>query len=99
MPLAAPVMTATLFSSCIQIAPCRLDSFTPVLRQVEGHDTLVVIGSFEHLGMAQGANRVVIARAPVVLHAETREFVVLRVAFVLLRAVDELNQVVRLGLN
>src|SRR5580658_1494571 len=102
MPLAAPVTTATFSLSCIRLAPYRSwvwqrDSIPPVLREVEGHDALEVVRPGERLGMAQGAHRIVIACAPVVLHAVTREFIVLGVALVLLGPIDELDEVVYLG--
>src|SRR6266436_8117697 len=75
----------------------RQDSLPSVLREIESHDALEVVRRCKHLGMAQGADRIVVPCLPVVLHAEAREFVVLRVPFVLLGAVDELDEVVRLG--
>src|SRR5215472_6855542 len=46
--------------------------------------------------MPQRAHRVVVSSAPVILHRKTRELVVLRVAFVVPRAVDEVHDVVAL---
>src|SRR5882762_9992631 len=75
----------------------RQDSFPSVLREIESHDALEVVRPCKHLGMAQGADRIVVPCLPVVLHAEAREFVVLRVPLVLLGAIDELDKVVHLG--
>src|SRR6267378_4749147 len=86
-------------SSCAA-HPCtrrsRQDSFPSVLREIESHDALDVVRPCKHLGMAQGADRIVVPCLPVVLHAEAREFVVLRVPLVLLGAIDELDKVVYL---
>src|SRR3981081_2059005 len=62
----------------------RNSSFTPVLSEVERHDALAGVGAPEHLRMAQGSHRVVIAGAPVILHAEPRELVVFRMSLRLL---------------
>ena len=43
--------------------------FTAVAREVEGEDALVIRGALKDFRMAQRAYGVVIARAPVVLHA------------------------------
>lgn len=40
-----------------------------VLRQIERKDAFVVIGALEHLGVAQRAARIVVAGAPMLLHA------------------------------
>src|ERR1700733_3888719 len=102
MPLAAPVTTATLSLSCIRLAPYRSwvwqrDSIPPVLREIEGHAALEVVRPGERLGMAQGAHRIVIACAPVVLHAVTREFIILGVSLVQPGPIDELDEVVYRG--
>src|ERR1700756_4308382 len=102
MPLAAPVTTAVFPSSCIRLAPYRAavlerDSLPPVLREIEGHDALAVVRPAEHLRMAQGAHRIVIASAPVLLHAVTRELIVLGIPLVLLGPIDQLDEVVYLG--
>src|SRR5215475_11726511 len=52
--------------------------------------------SLKHLLMPQRSHRVVESSAPVLLHRETRELVVLRVALVVLRAVDEVHDIVDL---
>jgi hypothetical protein len=44
-------------------------SFAAVLSKVEGEDALEALGALEHLRMAQGADGVVVAGTPVVLHA------------------------------
>jgi hypothetical protein len=50
--------------------------------------------ALKYLLMPQRAHRVVVSSAPVILHRKTRE--VLRVAFVVPRAVDEVHDVVDL---
>src|SRR5882757_10344887 len=74
----------------------RNSSFTPVLSEVESQDALDGVGTSDDFGMAQGSHRVVIAGAPVVLHAEPRELVVLRMSLVSLGPVDQLHEVVDL---
>src|SRR6266478_2238528 len=54
-------------------APGGASSFTAVLCKVEAEDALEALGTLEHLRMAQRAYRVVVAGAPVVLHARPRE--------------------------
>jgi len=46
-----------------------------------------------HSGMAQGTDYVVIPGTPVVLHAPTRELVILRRPLITLGAVDEMYDV------
>jgi len=43
--------------------------FATVTVKIKGEDTLVIYGALEHFRMAQGANGVVIAGAPVFLYA------------------------------
>src|ERR1700756_1349068 len=88
-------MSSCAAQACTRRSP--QDSFPSVLREIESHDALEVVRPCKHLGMAQGADRIVVPCLPVVLHAEAREFVVLRVPFVLLGAIDELDEVVHLG--
>src|SRR5580658_2894116 len=102
IPLAAPVTTAVLSLSCMRVAPygaavSQRDSLPSVLRQIEGHDAFEVVRPGEYFGMAQGAHRIVVARAPVVLHAVPREFIILGVSLVLLGPIDELDEVVYLA--
>src|SRR5260370_19967746 len=52
-----------------------------------------------HSGMAQGTDYVVIPSTPVVLHAPTRELVILRRPLITLGAVDEMYDVVDLSIS
>ena len=71
-------------------------SFVAGLGEVEGEHTFQMARPLKHLLMPQRAHRVVVSSAPVILHREPRELVVLRVALVMLRAVDEVHDVVEL---
>jgi hypothetical protein len=51
--------------------------FATVTREIEGGDAFVIGGTLEHLRVAQRTNGVVIAGAPVLHHAGTRELVIL----------------------
>src|ERR1700728_199237 len=95
IPLAAPVTIATLSLRFIHSAPAG--SLPSVLREIEGQDALEIVRPFEDLGVTERAHRVVIACAAVVLHAEARELVILRVSLVLLGVVDELDEITHLG--
>src|ERR1700746_305924 len=53
----------------------------------------------KHFLMPQRAHRVVVSCAPVLLHRETRELVVLRVALVMLRTIDQVPDVVDLAIG
>src|ERR1700722_12691584 len=70
--------------------------FAAVTREIEGEDAFAVGGALEDFRMAQGANGVVIAGTPVLLHAGAREVVVLRVALVIPGAIDQVHDVVDL---
>src|SRR5882672_5719444 len=82
--------------SCSDDARSRPVSFAASVGEVEGEHTFQVARPLKHLLMPQRANGVVVSCAPVILHRETRELAVLRVAFVVLRAVDEVHDVVDL---
>src|SRR5215831_10159476 len=75
-------------------ARSRPVSFAASLREIEGEHTFQMARPLKHLLMPQRAHRVVVSGAPVILHREPRELVVLRVAFVMLRAVDEVHDIV-----
>src|SRR5580704_8797288 len=70
--------------------------FTAILGQIEGEDAFVIRRALEHFRMAQGANGIVIAGAPVLLHAGAREVVILRMALVVPGAVDQVHDVVNI---
>src|SRR3977135_2062230 len=82
--------------SCLDDARSRPISFAASLGEVEGEHTFQMARPLKHLLMPQRAHRVVVSSAPVILHRETRELVVLRLAFVVPRAVDEVHDVVDL---
>jgi hypothetical protein len=66
-----------------------------VLGEVEGIDASTDTGGpLKDLGMAQGVHRVVIAGAPTLFHGSPGEFVVLGLALMALRPVDEVHDVV-----
>src|SRR5580704_8512860 len=70
--------------------------FAVVVGEVEGEDAFMMSGALKHFRMAQRANGVAIAGAPVLLHAGARKIVVLRLALVVLGAVDQVHDVVDL---
>src|SRR3546814_10335307 len=108
MPLAAPVTTATLSWSVIASVlvwglwsgvpwPCR--RALPARRvgagaEIVGFDRLRPGRAAQHLGMLQRPAHILVAGAPVVLHRLPGELVVLRVALVGRRAVDQVADVV-----
>jgi hypothetical protein len=53
----------------------------------------------KHFGMAQGTDYVVIPGTPMVLHAPTRELVILRRPLITLGVVDEMDDVVDLSIS
>src|SRR5690349_381909 len=68
-----------------------------VLMHVEDEDAVRARRSLEHLAMPERAHRIVVADTPMLLHAPAGELVVLRIAFVFLGPIDELNQVADLA--
>jgi hypothetical protein len=70
--------------------------FTSVYGEIERKDTVMIGRPLEYFGMAQGADGVVITGAPMLLHAGTRELIVLRRALVVLGAIDQLHNIVGL---
>ena len=58
-----------------------------------------LVGPLQDFGMAQRADRVVEAGGPMVFHALAGEFEVLRFLLVLLRSVDQLDDVVDLAVG
>ena len=59
----------------------------------------MICGAFEHLEVTQRAARVVIAGAPMFLHAQPREFIILGVAFVAFCPIDQMHDIVQLALG
>ena len=70
--------------------------FPPVHGKIERADPFLIAGPLQRLGMAKRAHRVVIAGAPMLLHGQPRELVVLRVALIVSGAVDQLDEAVDL---
>ena len=70
--------------------------FTTIALEIEREDAIKTSGAGKYLGMAQRADCVVIARAPVILHGQTGKLVVFGVTFVIPSPVDQLNDVVDL---
>src|SRR6516225_7005310 len=71
-------------------------SFAAVMCKVEGENPFEVGRPFQHLGMPQRAHGILVAGAPMLLHRQARELVVLRVALVMLRAIDQMDDAVGL---
>src|SRR5258706_8530370 len=55
----------------------RRQSLPTVLREVEGEEPFEIFGPLQHLGVPQGASRIVVSRAPMLLHACSREFIII----------------------
>ena len=89
---------ATSFS-CIRSSPVigmtrLVRLFATILLKIEGGDAVRPGRALQHLGVAQRAHGVVVAGAPMILHRQAGKLVVLRVAFVVLRAIDQVHDVV-----
>src|SRR5688572_9662762 len=65
--------------------------------EVEGMDTVRAVGPLEDLRMAERPGGVVETGDPMVLHAPCRKFEVLGLALILLRPIDELDDVIDLA--
>src|SRR5258706_7299815 len=66
-------------------------SLAAVLREVEKEESFEVSWPFQHLGVMQGASYVVVSCAPMLFHTCSREFVILRVPFVMPRIVNQMD--------
>src|SRR5258708_39615688 len=73
--------------------------FAAVVGEIEGGYALPIARPLEHLAVPQRARRVVIAGAPVVFHGQSRKFVVLRISFVVLGAIDQVHDAVDLAIG
>src|SRR6187397_903079 len=71
-------------------------SLATVALKIEREHAVKACGASKNLGMAQRADGVMVARAPMVLHRQPGKLVVFRVTFVVLRPVDQLDDVVDL---
>src|SRR5262249_53493828 len=69
-------------------------SLLAVLVEIEDEDPVTASRPLEHFGMAQRPHRVLIAGTPMVLHGQPRELVILRLALVVPRAVNQVDDVV-----
>jgi hypothetical protein len=70
--------------------------FTSVGGEIESEDALVVCRTFQYLAMTQRAARIVVPGTPMLLHAQSRELVVLGMTFIVLCPIDQMNDVVDL---
>jgi hypothetical protein len=77
---------------------CRI-LLTSIYGEIESEDAFVVGRPPNHFRMAQGMDRVVIPSPPMLFHALTREFAILRWPLIVLGAVDQLHDVVDLSIN
>jgi hypothetical protein len=75
------------------MALSAVDLLAAVPRQIEGKKTFRVRRPFEYLLVVQRSSRVVVSRPPMLLHAGAREFVVLRMSFVVSGAVNQVHDV------
>src|SRR6185503_886873 len=76
-----------------------LASLAAVLGQIEGENAFEALRTLQNLRVTQCAPSIVVTGAPMLLHAEAREVVVLRMTLIVLGAVDQLNDVVDLALG
>jgi hypothetical protein len=67
---------------------------TSLCVKIESENTGTARRPFQYVGMTQCAPRIVIASAPMLLHVESRKLVVLGMALIGLRAIDQMNDVV-----
>jgi hypothetical protein len=74
-------------------------SFAAILSEIESHDACLIARSFEHLRVAQRADRIMVTSAPVLLHAPARKLVILRAVFALSGPVDQLDEVVHFAIG
>ena len=85
---------AHLNSPCDWEEPAGL--FATVVLEIERGDAVRTRRAGQHLGMPERAQGIVIAGAPMVLHGQTGKLVVLGVAFVVPRAIDQVDEAVHL---
>lgn len=69
------------------------DLLATVPRQIERKKIFRVRRPVEYLFVAQRSSRVLVSRPPMLLHAGAREFVVLRMSFVVSGAVNQMHDV------
>src|SRR4029078_9045703 len=73
--------------------------FSAVVMQVESEDAVRGLGPPQYLRVTQSTHGIVVAGAPMLLHAPARKFVIFRLALIGFCAVDELDDVVGLVLD
>ncbi len=81
------------------LRPPERVSLTPIHVKVEDRDTIVAVGPFQHLRVAKGTDRIVVAGVPLLLHAEPGERVVLGVALVVPVAIGQLDEAIDLAIG
>src|SRR5262249_44092460 len=69
-------------------------SLSTVPVEIEDEDPVTATRPLEHFGMSQRAHCVVITGTPMVPHGQPRELVIFRLALVVLRAVNQVDDVV-----
>src|SRR5262249_60611812 len=72
-------------------------SLPTVLVEIEDEDPVTASRPLQYFGMAQRPHRVLIPGTPMVLHGQPREFVILRLALVIPRVVNQVDDVVDFG--
>src|SRR5262245_27656742 len=85
----------------LRYARCRpsVRLFAAVDGEVEGRHAHAVRRPFQRLGMPQGADRVVVPGIPVVGHAGAGKLVVLGLNLVVLRAIDQVYDLIDLAIR
>ena len=77
----------------------KCQSLATVLHEIEGEESFEVFRPLQNLGVAQGAPRIVVSRAPMLLHACSREFIVLGMPFIIPGTVNQVDDVEHLAVG
>src|SRR5262249_13911337 len=72
-------------------------SLPTILVEIEDEDPVTAFWPLQYFGMAQRPHRVLIPGTPMVLHGQSRELIILRLALVVPRVVNQVDDVVDLG--
>src|SRR5581483_9535891 len=94
-----PAQALPFHASSTPVSPqlwMAVRSFPAIAFEIEGEDAVCARRASQHLRMAQRAQGVMVACTPVILHRQTRELVVLGMPLVVLRPVDQVDDVVDL---
>src|SRR5262245_40936681 len=85
----------------LRYARCRpwVWLFATVDGKIEGGDADLLGGPLQRLGMPQGADRVFVSGIPMVGHADARKLVVLGLNLVVLRAVNQVHDLIYLAIR